>query len=116
MLISSLKNQKAFDSVNKSGKKLRSPYFIAVIAKNSNKIASNQLNMLVFGMKVGKKLGKAVIRNKIKRRIRHMINLLSKDQIIKQSNWQMIIIPKKGFETIEFSSLLKEMARVICAT
>ena len=91
MLISSLKNQKEFDLVNKLGKKFHSPYFITIIAKNSTKLFAklnvkgnidnlckksseilyNSSNTLLFGMKVGKKLGNAVIRNKIKRRIKH---------------------------------------------
>ncbi|MFP3018618.1 MAG: ribonuclease P protein component [Candidatus Tisiphia sp.] len=133
MLISSLKNQKEFDLVNKLGKKFHSPYFITIIAKNSTKLFAklnvkgnidnlckksseilyNSSNTLLFGMKVGKKLGNAVIRNKIKRRIRHLVRLLSKESKFKQNSWAMIVIPKKGFEQIEFATLLSELYKIV---
>ncbi|WP_250311130.1 ribonuclease P protein component [Rickettsia endosymbiont of Oedothorax gibbosus] len=133
MLILSLKNQKEFDLVNKLGKKFYSPYFITVIAKDFTKLltklnarnnaggkTTNQTRLckksseilLLFGIKAGRKLGKAVIRNKIKRRIRHLVRLLSKETQIKPNNWAMIIIPKKGFDQIEFTTLLSELYRI----
>ncbi|WP_341751433.1 MULTISPECIES: ribonuclease P protein component [unclassified Candidatus Tisiphia] len=133
MLISSLKNQKEFDLVNKLGKKFHSPYFITIIAKNSTKLFAklnvkgnidnlckksseilyNSSNTLLFGMKVGRKLGNAVIRNKIKRRIRHLVRLLSKESKFKQNSWAMIVIPRKGFEQIEFATLLSELYKIV---
>ncbi|WP_341754585.1 MULTISPECIES: ribonuclease P protein component [unclassified Candidatus Tisiphia] len=139
MLISSLKNQKEFNLVNKLGKKFHSPYFITIIAKNSTKffaklnvkgniddkttqvqlckksseILHNSSNTLLFGMKVGKKLGNAVIRNKIKRRIRHLVRLLSKESKFKQNSWAMIVVPRKGFEQIEFATLLSELYKIV---
>lgn len=133
MLISSLKNQKEFDLVNKLGKKFHSPYFITIIAKNSTKLFAklnvkgnidnlckksseilyNLSNTLLFGMKVGKKLGNAVIRNKIKRRIRHLVRLLSKESKFKQNSWAMIVIPRKGFEQIEFATLFSELYKIV---
>lgn len=133
MLISSLKNQKEFDLVNKLAKKFHSPYFITIIAKNSTKLFAklnvkgnidnlckksseilyNSSNTLLFGMKVGKKLGNAVIRNKIKRRIRHLVRLLSKESKFKQNSWAMIVIPRKGFEQIEFATLLSELYKIV---
>lgn len=121
MFILSLKNQKEFDLVNKLGKKFHSPYYISIIAKNftklhqtqlckkSSEILDNSSNTILFGMKVGRKLGNAVIRNKIKRRIRHLVRLLSQVPQFKQNSWAMIIIPKKGFEKIEFGTLLSEL-------
>ncbi len=171
MFITSLKNQKEFDLVNKSGKKFHCPYFIAIITKDFSKISYHKLidqnillsddfaarrdgakpidnaralsndackfiskeynNIFYFGMKVGKKLSKsAVTRNKIKRRIRHLVRLLvnnsghtdnnsgrtgSKNplsKIIQQHNWGMIIIPRKGFEKFLFAHLLAELEKI----
>jgi len=113
LLILSLKNQKEFDIVNKVGKKQHSPYFIAIIAKNFSALPSIGRNMIFFGMKVGKKLGKAVIRNKIKRRIRHLIRLISKDLQLNNNSMGIIIIPKKGFEKIEFKNLIDSLELLI---
>ncbi|XVN42112.1 MAG: ribonuclease P protein component [Candidatus Rickettsia vulgarisii] len=145
MLITSLKNQKEFNLINKSGKKFYSPYFLVVIAKDSPKVITylnnkreasvpaNQKsdnNMFHFGMKVGKKLGNAVVRNKIKRRIRHLITLIvnntsnantqtshkkiiSKQSIIAQHNWAIIIVPRKGFQQVEFATLLGTMKQLL---
>lgn len=133
MLILSLKNQKEFDLVNKLGKKFHSPYFITVIAKDFTKLlaklnagnnasgkTTNQTRLckksgevlLLFGIKAGRKLGNAVIRNKIKRRIRHLIRLLSKETQIKPNSWAIIIIPKKGFDQIDFATLLSELYKI----
>ncbi len=112
MPISSLKNQKEFDLVSKAGKNLYSRNFIAVIAKNWTSILHDKPNILYFGMKVGKKLGNAVVRNKIKRRIRHLAMLLSKKRTSQSSSGGMIIIPRKGFEKVQFSTLLKDIENI----
>ncbi|HJD57502.1 MULTISPECIES: ribonuclease P protein component [unclassified Candidatus Tisiphia] len=128
MLILSLKNQKEFDLVNKLGKKFHSPYFITVIAKDFTKLHQIQLckksreilddssNIILFGIKAGRKLGNAVIRNKIKRRIRHLVRLVSKESQLKSNSWAVIVIPKKGFEQIEFATLLSELYRIFLKT
>ena len=128
MLILSLKNQKEFDLVNKLGKKFHSPYFITVIAKDFTKLHQIQLckksreilddssNIILFGIKAGRKLGNAVIRNKIKRRIRHLVRLVSKESQLKSNSWAVIVIPKKGFEQIEFATLLSELYRIFSKT
>ena len=113
MLILSLKNQKEFDLVNRSGKKLYSPYFILVIAKNFSLDPSEPSSLIFLGMKVSKKLGCAVIRNKIKRRIRHLVRLVSKNRQLKLNKLGIIIIPKKGFEKIEFATLCDELEKTI---
>jgi ribonuclease P protein component len=118
LVISSLKNQRHFDLVNKQGKKLHSPYFTLIIANNISQ-ADLELSQVILkkpiaialGMKVSKKLGKAVIRNKIKRRIRHLVRIISKDLAITNSTLGMIIIPKKNFDKLEFSVLLDQLKK-----
>ncbi|MDR0296899.1 MAG: ribonuclease P protein component [Rickettsia sp.] len=125
MLILSLKNQKEFDLVNKLGRKFHSSYFITIIAKDFTKLHQTQLckksreildnssNIVLFGIKAGRKLGNAVVRNKIKRRIRHLVRLVSKESQFKSNSWAIIVIPKKGFERIEFATLLSELYMII---
>ena len=82
-----------------------------VLAKNYPDNLSPQ-GQITLGMKVNRKLGNAVIRNKIKRRIRHIISLLSK-QIHPKSRIGLIVVPRKGFEKVAFSTLLAEFSRAL---
>jgi ribonuclease P protein component len=113
LIISSLKDQKEFDLVSKQGKKLHTAYFILILAKNFTSIVLSSANTLFFGMKVSRKLGKAVIRNKIKRRIRHLVRLISKVPQFEHYSWGMTIIPKKGFEKVKFAILLSELEKIL---
>ena len=113
LLIISLKDQKKFDLVNKCGAKFHSKSFLLVGAKNFSEIPSVSPNAIFLGMKVSKKLGIAVIRNKIKRRIRHAIQILSKNPKFPPGITAMIIIPRKGFEKIIFTVLLDEFNKAL---
>lgn len=84
-----------------------------------------------LGLKVGKKLGNACIRNKIKRRIRHITrNIYGNFINIKDANIEdipnmrvetqhiasaigIIVIPKKGFERAKFQVLQQEFHDII---
>lgn len=113
MLISSLKNQEKFDLVNKYGSKFHSRSFLAVVARNFSQIPSNSPNTIFLGMKVNKKLGNAVTRNKIKRRIRHLIRSLSKNPRFSEGITSTIIVPRKGFEKVIFTSLTNEFEKIL---
>jgi ribonuclease P protein component len=107
--ISSLKSQKYFDLVNKKGVKIHNPSSVLVLAKNYPD-STSALPQMTLGMKVNKKLGNAVIRNKIKRRIRHLITIISK-QIEPKLNLGLIVVPRKGFQKIKFATLELEFSR-----
>ncbi|MCC8369316.1 MAG: ribonuclease P protein component [Rickettsia endosymbiont of Oxypoda opaca] len=114
MFVTSLKNQEEFELVNKRGKKLHGKYFILVIAKNFSNILHNCQNTIFLGIKVSKKLDKrAVIRNKIKRRIKHLTRLIINNPKFKITNLGMIIIPRKGFDKVDFSILTHELNKLI---
>jgi ribonuclease P protein component len=61
-------------------------------------------------MKVGRKLGNAVVRNKIKRRTRHLVRTIFKSTATDCIS--IIVVPKKGFDKIPFSSLFKEFEKI----
>ncbi|HJD64740.1 MAG TPA: ribonuclease P protein component [Rickettsia endosymbiont of Diachasma alloeum] len=112
MFITSLKNQKEFELINKLGQKFHEKYFILVIAKNIPKIFLESKYNIFLGIKVSKKLNKkAVVRNKIKRRIKHIIRLICNNSNLKKL--AMIIIPRKGFDTTDFSVLNHELSKAI---
>ena len=110
----SLKNAKEFDLVNKHGTKKRGAYFLVILANNFTHIPSIHSNTTFFGMKVSKKLSKkAVIRNKIKRRIRHLMRDIVNDSSINTDSKALIIIPKHGFEEVDFKKLSSDFYNIL---
>lgn len=117
MSLYSLKNQRQFDLVNRYGKKITSPYFMLIFAKNFNAIEIAGVDKpILFGMKVSKKLAKrANVRNKIKRRIRHLMRLVIREEDLNLAQTALIFIPYKNFDTVEFALLYSELRKVLVA-
>ena len=108
MDIVSLKSQSEFDLVNKHGLKNYGSYLILVLVKNFSYLSKYEQNQcqLFVGMKVSRKFSKkAVIRNKAKRRIRHLTRNIANDQSINTADTAFIVIPKKGLEQVSFEKL-----------
>lgn len=105
MGIISLKNQKEFEFVNKNGIKLHGLYYILIVSQNSPNNSSHA-DFTKLGMKVSRKYSKkSVIRNKAKRRIRHLITLLYQDVAVNTAGKSLVIIPKLGFDKFNFASI-----------
>lgn len=114
MPLYSLKNQKQFDLVNSRGKKITTPYFMVVLARNFTSIESISDNPTFFGMKVSRKISKkACIRNKIKRRVRHLMRIMLADSELNLSQTALVVIPYKKFELFEFAKISSELKRVL---
>lgn len=117
MSLHSLRNQKQFDLVNLHGTKRSSPHFMLVIAKKFDFIATDTVDSTFLGIKVSKKLSKkACVRNKIKRRIRHLTRIMLNDNDLNLSKMAIIFIPYKGFEMIEFINLSSEFKTILLRT
>lgn len=109
----SLKNQGEFDLVNRRARKIFTPFGIIIIASNVQ-IRGNTDNLFAFGMKVSKKVSKkAVIRNKIKRRVRHLIRLVLDNSTININDKAVIIIPRRNFDIVDFAELKKVFIKTI---
>lgn len=116
MTVFSLKNQKEFDFVNKHGSKKHGPCFIIVLSKNitSLPIQPKSENITFLGLKISRKFSKkAVVRNKARRRIKHLINLLLQEQVVSLDQKAIIVIPKIGLEKVKFSILKKDFEKTI---
>ena len=108
----SLKNQKEFDLVNKTSAKVHGAFFIIIISRVLP--PTSQPDTFAFGMKVSRRFSKkAVIRNKVKRRIRHLVRIAADKLGDVIANHSVIIIPKHGFNTTDFSDLSLNFNNVI---
>lgn len=95
--INILKKNEDFGRIINSTKALKSKNFTIFIEKTNNDVYH-------FGISVGTKIGKAVIRNKIKRQIKNIID--KKDY---KNNFNCIIIVKRGILNLSFLEMQQEL-------
>ena len=114
MSLYSIKNQKEFDFVKKRGIALYSPYFVVVFAKNCKGGDIDMTCGTFLGMKVSRRFSKkAVIRNKAKRRIRHLVQFIVDNKKMDTDALAMVIIPHKGMEKAKFTKLQTCLIRML---
>ena len=70
----------------------------------------NQQNHFRVGLSVSKKLGNAVTRNQIKRRIRHILQS-AKGSLVEHVDF--VVIARKGVETLEYAEMEKNLLHVL---
>lgn len=87
--INIVKKKEDFNRIIKNIKSFKFKYFIIYKEYNDNNYK--------FGISVSKKLGNAVIRNKIKRQVKNII-----DKMDYQKNFNCIIIIRKDFLNLSF--------------
>lgn len=88
--INILKNSRDFELIIKNNKPYKYMDYIIYLEKNTNDVYK-------FGLSVGKKIGNAVNRNKVKRQLKSII-----DQKDYQNNFNCIIIVGKGIKARTF--------------
>jgi len=100
-----LRKKKDFEKVYNEGKQINCKYFICFILKND-------LNLPRLGLTVSKKIGKAVIRNRVKRLLREIFRL--NKHLIKEPV-DIIINAKKNIIEADFQKLSKSYQYVLNA-
>jgi ribonuclease P protein component len=87
------------DGGNRAGGRLRSPQFVVFYCANGSERSR-------FGISVKKALGGAVVRNRIRRRIREILRL---NYLEIPSGWDMVMHPRRSVAGSEFASLQAEL-------
>ena len=114
MSVFSLKNQKEFDFINKHGSKKHGPRFIVILSQNISLLHHSHDDATFLGLKVRRKYSKkAVIRNKARRRIKHLVDIMIHDSSVNLNKKALIVIPKIGLEKAKFSTLETDFKKTI---
>ncbi len=106
--VESLKKSDHFKIVLK-GKKLHTDFFSIFAAKNFTKLKSNNALGVSFVMK--KKIGSAVKRNRIKRKLKAIVVKLSKIKGAINYNYTYIVFGKTKAYDEKYNILLLEMTK-----
>lgn len=94
-----LTKNRFFQFIYRKGESRQTKYLILVFIKTKYK-------PFKVGFSVSKKIGKSVVRSKVKRRLRESFNLIQ-NKI--NPNYNYVFIAKKGIDTIDFLSIKKEL-------
>ncbi len=98
-----VKNQYEFTNIIKTSKYYRRSMFTIYIKDNN-------LEYSRFGISVATKIGNAVIRNKVKRQMR---NIIDNSKNVYKKNLDYIIIVKTNYLNYSYDEVLNEYSEVI---
>ena len=93
-----VKKSKDIETIIKNHKYYSSPYFTLYIKEQ------HETNHFRYAMSVGKKIGNAVVRNKIKRQIRAILRTLNV-----QPNFDVFIVVRGKIKELDFQKMKKEL-------
>ena len=97
-----VKSEKDFNAIFKSGQSFANRKFVIYTLEKKQK-------HFRVGISVSKKLGNAVMRNKIKRRIRHVL-ITHK---LKLATLDFVVIARKGVEILTYPELEQNLLHVL---
>ena len=92
-----------FDAVYRAGKRRYSSHFTVFFR-------ANQLPVSRFGFSIKKALGGAVVRNRIRRRMREMVRCHRMEIPV---GWDIVIHPKSSVGRAEFAGLTVDLLRLM---
>ena len=104
----SLNRSKDFLRILKK-KKINTKYFSVYFDKNSENNLNKYLN-ISFVMK--KNIGNAVVRNKIKRKLKYAVQKISKEKQVIDLNYTYVIFGKNNVYKDKFENVLSEVNEV----
>ena len=89
--------------------KLNRKYFTIYFGKNSKEFDTNDHNHLNISFVIKKNIGNAVIRNKIKRKLKNAVQKISKKKQLINLNYTYIIFGKNNVYKDKFANVLCEV-------
>ena len=92
-----------FDAVYRAGKRRSSSHFTVFFRANEQPQSR-------FGFSIKKTLGGAVVRNRIRRRLREMVRC---HRLEIPAGWDIVIHPKSTVASAEFAALTVELRRLL---
>jgi ribonuclease P protein component len=92
-----------FDAVYRAGKRRSSSHFTVFFR-------ANELSQSRFGFSIKKALGGAVVRNRIRRRLREIVRC---HRLEIPSGWDIVIHPKSSVVRVEFAALAADLLRLL---
>lgn len=98
-----VKSNILFNDIIKDGQHIANKYFVVCISKSVN-------SSPLFGIAVGKKVGNAVTRNKIKRQIR---NIIDQNRDVFSNFHNYVVICKKEILNISFEEKNTQLVKLI---
>ena len=104
----SLNQNKEFLSILKK-KRINTKYFTVYFDKNSKNFKSGFNKYLNISFVMKKKIGNAVTRNKIKRKLKYAIQKISKKKRIIDLNYTYVIFGKNNVYKDKFANVLNEV-------
>ena len=104
----SLNQNKEFLKVLKK-KRINTKYFTVYFDKNSKNFKSGFNKYLNISFVMKKKIGNAVTRNKIKRKLKYAVQKISKEKRIIDLNYTYVIFGKNNVYKDKFSLVLNEV-------
>ncbi len=92
-----------FDAVYRAGKRRSSSHFTVFFR-------ANERSQSRFGFSIKKTLGGAVVRNRIRRRLREMVRC---HRLEIPAGWDIVIHPKSTVASAEFAALTADLLRLL---
>jgi len=104
----SLKHKKEFINILKK-KKLYTEYFTIYFNKNKKNFEKNANKYLNISFVMKKNIGNAVTRNRIKRKLKHAVQKISKKSKLIDLNYTYVMFGKNNVYKDKFASVLYEV-------
>ncbi len=98
-----LRGRKDFEALQRSNDSKVHPLLVA-------RFMSNDLGRTRFGLSTGRRLGPAVVRNRVRRRLREILRALAPRVA---PGWDVLVIARPGAETATFPELRAAVERVL---